>query len=108
MLFNFCKTHFFLFFCCQNIHSLCLFLYSVKKKKLFFIFAREKFVILLGKIFYSCEKIFGFAVVRNFFYSCEENFDLGRFAKKALFKNVVCAFFISFWSYGSFLWLRNS
>ena len=80
-----------------------------KEKKIVFLYLREKNLLYSWeKFFYSCEKIFCFAVVRNFFYSCEENFDLGRFAKKALFKNVVCAFFISFWSYGSFLWLRNS
>ena len=47
-----------------------------------------------------------FMFVRKFFLYLQENFDLDRFSKKALFKNGLCAFFISFCSYGSFLWLK--
>ena len=48
-----------------------------------------------------------FIFVRKFFLYLQENFDLDRSGKKALSKNVLCAFFISFCSYGSFLWLKK-
>ena len=54
--------------------------------------------ILARKFFYIREKIFLYL---------QENFDLDWFGNKALFKNVLCAFFISLCSYGSFLWLKN-
>ena len=41
------------------------------------------------------------------FLYLQKKFELDRFGKKALFKDVLCAFFINFCSYGSFLWLKN-
>ena len=60
----------------------------------------------MRKFLYSCEKLF-YIVVRKVSYSCEKNFDLDRFDKKALFENALCAFFISFCSYGSFLMVKK-
>ena len=55
--------------------------------------------------FILCQDKKKIITARKSFYSCEENLD--RFGKKKLFKNVFCAFFISFCSDGSFLWLKN-
>ena len=64
----------------------------------FFFYICGKFVLYLWEIFfYICGKIF-FTFVR---------FDLDRFGKKTLFKNVLCALYISFCPYGSFLWLKK-
>ena len=73
----------------------------------FHIIPKKCICIVREKYFYTREKNFFYLRVQ-FFYSFEENFGLDRLAKKALFKNFLCAFFISFCSYSSFLWLKNS
>ena len=65
-----------------------------------FSYSSENFLIVRKrKFFYTPEEIFLYTwknciiVVGKVFYTRKKNFfDLGRFGKKALFKNVLCAF----------------
>ena len=43
----------------------------------------------------------------KYFLHLWENFDLDRFGKKTLFKNVLCALYIRFCSYGSFFMVKK-
>ena len=93
--------------------SIILLLFTIIDRVLFWlippfhIIPKRCIYIVKEKIFYTREKFFFYLRVQ-FFYSCEENFSLDWFAKKALFKNFLCAFFISFSSYSSFSCLKNS